>query len=278
MKDNFFDKVMNSCFVCETMSVYEIGSQQCAPGHRWSVDYTDRYLIHYIFSGKGIFVCDGKEYHLSRGNAFLITGEKAGYYRADDEEPWHYMWINISGDMAKRFLKSISLSRAEPVYKTVNPDEVEKCFKELAENQNENSFIVSGAFHTLMGNMIRYSEKREAHEHRSIKEYVELCKNYIGINSYKRITMKMLCDYIGLEHSYLYRLFRQEAGMSPCEYIIDYKIKLARQLLEETALSVSEIAGSLGYDDGLAFSKLFSKKTGMPPSFYRSARKNKNKE
>ena len=232
----------------------------------------------HLFSGNGIFVCDGKEYHLSRGNAFLITGEKAGYYRADDEEPWHYMWINISGDMAKRFLKSISLSRAEPVYKTVNPDEVEKCFKELAENQNENSFIVSGAFHTLMGNMIRYSEKREAHEHRSIKEYVELCKNYIGINSYKRITMKMLCDYIGLEHSYLYRLFRQEAGMSPCEYIIDYKIKLARQLLEETALSVSEIAGSLGYDDGLAFSKLFSKKTGMPPSFYRSAKKNKNKE
>ena len=45
--------------------------------------------------------------------------------------------------------------------------------------------------------------------------------------------------------------------MFPCEYIIDYKIKLARQLLEETALSVSEIAGSLGYDDGLAFSKLF---------------------
>lgn len=278
MTEDFFSDVLNSCFVCETMSVYEMGYHHCPPGHRWSVDYTDRFLIHYIFSGKGIFICDGKEYHLSRGNAFLITGEKTGYYRADDEDPWQYMWINISGDMAKRFLKSISLSRAEPVYKTTNPDKIESCLNEIAKIKNENGFLVSGAFHTLMGNMIRYSEKRGVHEHRSTKEYVELCKNFIGINSFRKITMKMLCDYIGLEHSYLYRLFKQEVGMSPCEYIIDYKIKLARQLLEETSLAVNEIAGSVGYDDGLAFSKLFSKRVGMPPSQYRAARKNLNAE
>ena len=133
-------------FIHDSMSVFEIGSQKCEPGHEWSIGYIDRYLIHYVISGKGKFICDNKEYELERGNAFLITGEKGGYYQADFKDPWHYMWINISGGMAEKFLYSIALSRKTPIYKTTNPDIIEKCFFELLDSKNENSFIISSFF------------------------------------------------------------------------------------------------------------------------------------
>lgn len=255
--------------VSESMSTYDIGSEQCAPGHHWSIGFTDRYLLHYIVKGKGRFICDGREYELKRGNAFLITGEKGGYYEADKEDPWYYIWINISGDMADSFLKSIALSRESPIYTTSKPDVIEGHFEKLLEIRGENSFLLSGAMFTLMGEMIRCSDTKAEQVKKSTEEYVRMCKNYISVNAYRRISVETLCDYVGLEHSYLYRLFMNSEGMSPCSYIIEYKLKRAKQLLKETKLSVGEIASSVGYEDGLAFSKLFAKKTGVSPTEYR---------
>ena len=260
---------MSMNFAYDSMSIFDIGSQQCEPGHHWSIGYIDRYLIHYIIKGKGKFLCKDKEYQLKRGNAFLITGEKGGYYQADNEDPWQYIWINISGGVADNFLNAVSLSRNSPVYETSRPDIIEKCFSALLKIGDENSFLVSGAFFTLMGEMIRYNSKKIIPERKSPKEYVNMYKNYISVNSYRRITVKSLCEYVGLEHSYLYRLFMEEEKTSPCEYIMNYKLKKAKQLLRETSLSVGAIASSVGYEDALAFSKLFSKKEGMPPTAYR---------
>lgn len=260
-------------FVCENMSVFCVNGMQCPPGHSYAVGYTDRYLIHYIINGKGKVVCDGKTYRLSRGNAFLISGKEKVYYEADMKEPWYYMWIQISGDMADSFVKSVLLSRREPIYTTERPDIIERRFRELAALENEkNSFIVSGAMFTLLGDMIKYSVRRAEGDTRSPEEYVTMCKSYIQMNRYRRLTVKELCSYVKLEHSYLYRLFMREVGMSPYDYIIMCKLKTAKKQLEETSLSIGEIALSVGYTDSLAFSKLFGKKVGMPPSEYRKMR------
>ena len=63
----------------------------------------------------------------------------------------------------------------------------------------------------------------------------------------------------------------RETGMSPCDYIIDYKMKRAEKQLLKTNLSVGEIALSVGYADRLAFSKRFAKKMGMSPTEYRKS-------
>ncbi len=272
LKAGACEKMNEMSFVCENMSVFCVNGMQCPPGHSYAVGYTDRYLIHYIINGKGKVVCDGKTYHLTRGNAFLISGKEKVYYEADMKEPWHYIWIQISGSMADSFVNSVLLSRREPIYKTERPDIIEKRFRELTELENEkNNFTVSGAMFTLLGDMIKYSVRKAETDAKSPEEYVTMCKSYIQMNHYRRITVKELCSYVKLEHSYLYRLFMRETEMSPYDYIITYKLKTAKKLLKETALPIGEIALSVGYTDSLAFSKLFAKKVGIPPSEYRKA-------
>lgn len=256
--------------VCENMSLFCIGSQHCPPGHSYAVSYDDRYLIHYVVSGKGKAVYNGKTYHLSKGNAFLIYGKNEVYYEADMVNPWYYIWINISGSMASNFIKSVGLSEENPIYKTKRPDIIEKHFEALVNTKDENNdFLVSGAMLTLLGDMIKYNHKESQMVRKTGEEYITMCKNYVQVNYYRRLTVDELCRYVGLEHSYLYRLFKNKEGISPYDYIIQYKLEKAKKLLLSKEYSIGEIASFVGYEDKLAFSKLFSRKYGISPSQYR---------
>lgn len=259
-------------FLCEAMTAYDVGSQRCTPGHRWAIGYTDRFLIHYIISGKGTFESRGRKYTLHKGNAFLITGEKGGAYEADMIDPWHYVWINISGEMAVKFLKNAGLSEKNPIFESIAPDKLNRFAENLIQKRHENSFIVSGALYGFMGEMIKTSKNRTEIDRKNPEDYINICRNYIIVNSHKKITVNDLSAFIGLDRTYLYRLFKKELDMSPNEFIIGYKIKRAEDLLLTTHLSVKEIANSIGYDDSLAFSKLFSKRNGISPTKFRASK------
>ncbi len=73
----------------------------------------------------------------------------------------------------------------------------------------------------------------------------------------------------------LYRLFREELGISPIAYLNTLKLSHACLLLEHTSRSVSEIAAECGLCDPYYFSKLFKKKYGLSPVQYRKGLKEK---
>ena len=74
-----------------------------------------------------------------------------------------------------------------------------------------------------------------------------------------------LCRLMNISRSTLYRLFEEEVGCSPSEYLIRYRVTQARKMLSKGA-SVKSAALSCGFDDPLYFSRLFYKATGVRPS------------
>ncbi|GAB2477926.1 GlxA family transcriptional regulator [Comamonas humi] len=65
------------------------------------------------------------------------------------------------------------------------------------------------------------------------------------------------------------RRFGKATGLRPTEYLQQVRIMKAREALELTNQSVSEIAWSVGYSDPAAFRRLFKKVTGILPNNYR---------
>lgn len=86
----------------------------------------------------------------------------------------------------------------------------------------------------------------------------------------------MIADYLNIERTYLYRLFKDITGSSPQEYLLDYRIRRACTLLKETGLPVNDIARSVGYDDALYFSRLFKQRKGRTPTQYRREKHEKS--
>ncbi|KRF02323.1 hypothetical protein ASG89_25095 [Paenibacillus sp. Soil766] len=68
---------------------------------------------------------------------------------------------------------------------------------------------------------------------------------------------------------YLAKLFKAAFGLTPNKYVQSVRLREAKRLLRESALSIEEIAGLMGYADLHYFSRLFSQREGIPPREYR---------
>ncbi|MBT3145689.1 helix-turn-helix domain-containing protein [Neptunomonas phycophila] len=66
------------------------------------------------------------------------------------------------------------------------------------------------------------------------------------------------------------RRFQKATGLTPSEYIQQFRVHKARELLENSTTTVDQIAWMIGYEDVSAFRRMFHKQTGLTPSQYRS--------
>ncbi len=69
--------------------------------------------------------------------------------------------------------------------------------------------------------------------------------------------------------SHFFALFKRQVGCAPIDYFIRLRMQQACRLLDETTLSVKEVAATLGYDDPFYFSRLFKSVNQVAPSEYR---------
>lgn len=100
--------------------------------------------------------------------------------------------------------------------------------------------------------------------------HVANCIDYIHDHLHTRITAGFLAGYVGLDPSYLSRLFKKETGLSISEYIRFKKIETARNMLAYSDYSPSLISSILAFPSQSYFTEIFRRHTGMTPLRYRS--------
>lgn len=78
---------------------------------------------------------------------------------------------------------------------------------------------------------------------------------------------------IGISPDYLTDCFRQAMGITPMTYLRRYRIQRACELLENTDLSIMQIALRVGFSDGAHFTRTFQKEMGITPRAYRHGKR-----
>ncbi len=84
-----------------------------------------------------------------------------------------------------------------------------------------------------------------------------------------KITSKTLSDHFEQRGTYLVKVLRQTVGLSPAEYLMQYRMEEASRQLLDTDLSIADIALEVGFQNIYYFSTSFKKYTGVSPSKYR---------
>ncbi|MCF7954149.1 MAG: helix-turn-helix domain-containing protein [Spirochaetales bacterium] len=92
---------------------------------------------------------------------------------------------------------------------------------------------------------------------------------YVQNHYSEKISLNSTAESLQLSPSYFSRLFKQEMGIVFSEYVNDVRIEEARKQLISTNRSLGEIGFMCGFDDQSYFTRVFRKKTGLPPSRYR---------
>ena len=83
------------------------------------------------------------------------------------------------------------------------------------------------------------------------------------------ITIDELADTVNLSKHYFMRFFKKYMGMTCIEYINDYRLNIASNLLLTTRVQITEVAASIGITNLSYFNRIFKKKFHMTPKEYR---------
>lgn len=102
---------------------------------------------------------------------------------------------------------------------------------------------------------------------------VEALDNYIRENAGDDISNTEIGAIFGYHPFYISKVLKDRKGTTLRQYIIAYRLKLAKKLLEESAKSVNEISEECGFNDPSYFTKTFKNAFGMTPKDYRNLTK-----
>lgn len=93
--------------------------------------------------------------------------------------------------------------------------------------------------------------------------------SYIQQNFTREISLKEFGKQFHLSEKYISRYFKEHFHITLSQYINHLRLEHARQLLQETTLSITEVAMQSGYENVSYFIRSFKKMYGMSPLKYR---------
>ena len=85
------------------------------------------------------------------------------------------------------------------------------------------------------------------------------------------LSNELLAAQCGISEVYFRQLFKEQFGTTPHQYILELRLRKARQLLSGSRLSVGQIAEACGFTNPYHFSRFFRQSTQLTPSEYRKA-------
>lgn len=233
------------------------------------------YQLLYIAAGQGHFFINGQERVVSAGNIIVyLPGQPQEYVYFKDDKTDVY-WVHFTGNDVERIIDYYNIRLPENIiYIGTSPDyqwlfgqiiqEMQLCrprFEELISLLLRNIFIL------ISRNLIGANRADN-----SLENEVELAMHYFRENYRSEINVEDYALSRGMSASNFYRVFKQISGSTPLQFILKLRLSNAQNLLENSNLTIAEIASAVGYENPLYFSRLFHKHIGVSPSEYRKMR------
>lgn len=252
---------------CSGVSVIDSAFRSHVPNGRHD------YYLMLLIRGSLNAMSGEKEFMLSEGDLIIYPPDVAYGYRKDSEERMIYLWAHFTGSEAEKALLARSLQPG-CVCHVRDTELLEADFEAI-----QRLFITRPAFFleeaALQMELLLTHAARllSASREEDPLDRIQASLNHLNRHYAEPLRLETLASMEYLSPSRYSALFRRMTGRSPQQYLIELRLKNARELLLSTNLSVAEVARSVGYDDALYFSRLFRRHFGFSPSTLRVERR-----
>lgn len=231
----------------------------------------DMVIWQYTLAGMGRLRFGELEYPVSPGRAMLlIAPENHCYFLPDDSRGWEFLYVSFHGSEAVRLAGECR--RRSGVINDFSADSrtvpaaweiLRMCRCRQLISRYDASAAAYRFLMALLADTDRGKQGESDRFHRKVHEY---CLEHLS----EPLDVADLAGAAGCSRSHFSRRFRKEEGISPHEFLIGLKMRLAVRLLQTTTASVKEIAAQCGFDDVSYFCKVFRKVHQLTPGEYRS--------
>lgn len=208
--------------------------------------------------------CDGKRFPVGPGDLIVVNSTQVHSFTA--ENPVDFRALIVSQDL----LQDIEYAGTVLQNKIPADPFVKECFaaleREYSHKRPGSDLLIKSYVYALFAHLVfHYTDRKTAAERPLQLERLDRVFQYISENYAEQIVPKTLAELLFVTESYFCRFFKSATGVTLSHYLIEYRIKKAMLLLEETDEPVARIAESVGINDANYFSRIFRKTVGMTP-------------
>ena len=146
--------------------------------------------------------------------------------------------------------------------------------QEMAEETEESGIVVLTQNQKVLCDELNSRIALYSPQHNKLRDfYIKEAIHFIEQNFQNHITVEEIASVCGINRSYFGKIFRKSIGRSPQEFLMNYRMVKATELLKLTSLSIAEIGSAVGYENQLHFSRAFKTVYGISPRQWRNHHK-----
>ena len=240
-------------------------------------------LILYAYSNGGSIVFSDKLFPIKRGTLCYIGESKLHYTMP--EKPDEYCRSKLtptSNDFSSFILQN---STKSPFLKKFLPDnevcaivdekdceKIEMLFDEL-NNIKEDETHFDAIYTSALLKLLAYIDKYSQSIVPTPDNFISTAVMYINNNINYKITVDDVAEACHMSKYYFCRQFKKIIGLTVMDYILKSRIENAKNLLDTTSLSISEISEKCGFISCSYFSRVFKERLTQTPNEYRKKTK-----
>ncbi len=232
----------------------------------------DTYKLFFLKKGDCKIFVDGTVYDIFEHQSFMVFPNSRVIIQPDKNRPISFYWVEFGGIIADSLLLQTAFCRAKPIIGKINVPYFEKLF-EIPHSGHETpyaQFRAGGQIVVLLSYYMEHYPRLSTQNNTYVFEALNYIEQNIGSSD---LNVKSVADYVKIDRTYLYRLVKDEIGISLVEYINKSRVSRAEILLANRITTVKDVAFSVGFSDPLYFSRVFKKYNGLTPTEYQ--RKNR---
>lgn len=271
----------------EDMNIYFWGTAAFTEAQTIGPMLRDHYLMLYCTTGTGSITLDNRKYSLDAGQFAIVFPNQVMSLISRSSYPWNLIWVGLKGIFLSFYLQRMGITPSRPIFQWRNSEFILHAITKILHSEqgeicNDIFSCISPPFTTL-GTLNRlsciYSILAEAYRLNlcyinqnsneiDYENHVYKAISFIEANYPRKIKISDLANYVGVNRSYLFTLFKETLNQSPQEFLTQLRIKKACDMLRTQNTSVASVAHSVGYEPR-ALSRLFKQFVGITPTEYR---------
>lgn len=261
------------------LRLYQYGWEQCAALHSFGPFVRNHYLFYYVISGQGRLDSTDRDgithrYELEPDQGFLICPGQINTYSAHESDPWKYVWLEFDGLRVAEYLDGAGLRFSQPLYRPRTPAQgqaVRDAMLYIAGRPKQSPLHLIGHLYLFLDGLIQSSSTQKPLRGGQLKDfYIQEAITYMEHNYQRELTVEEIAGVCKLNRSYFSKLFKENMGCPPQEFLIRLRLSKAAELMKTTGRSIGDVSALCGYPNQLHFSRAFKKRYGMSPRAWRN--------
>lgn len=250
------------------------GEYACVPPYEVKRNYMNSYLFFWIMDGSLEIHYEGKNVSASKNSFVLLDCKKKNHYYTKDYVSFQYMHFKgpdedfLCDELIRR--RGCHFS-GEAIQNTI------PSILEMVGSGNRYEYEISAAIYRMLCTCFIEAVPDDSlvqnKAYQRLSTEMEKAIHFIQQNfSEYDMTISDVSSHAGMSLYHFTRVFKKEIGLSPYQYLLDFRLMKAKKLLVESETTISRIAETCGFMSSSAFIRAFKANNEISPGEFRKTK------